>query len=108
MSAEPAVALPEPARTLSITEEGFCAWLGKAMPGHRIEYHRGDLLIDRSRTLGSFSETDRRELSAIANRALALAEEGRLCLVAEAPRRLRLQLRRGHRPAPAAGRRFQR
>ena len=80
MSAESAVALPEPARTLSITEEAFCTWLGKAIPGDRIEYHRGHLLIDRSRKLGPFSEKDRRELSAIANRAFALAEEGRLCL----------------------------
>jgi hypothetical protein len=80
MSAEPAVALPEPARTLSITEEAFCSWLGKAMLGDRIEYHRGHLPTDRSRQLGPFSEADRRELSAIASRALALAEEGRLCL----------------------------
>jgi hypothetical protein len=81
MSAEPAVALPEPARILSITEEAFCARLGKALPGDCIEYHRGHLLIDRSRKLGPFSEMDRRELSAIANRALALAEQGRLSLV---------------------------
>jgi hypothetical protein len=81
MSAGPAVALPESARTLSITEEAFCSWLGKAVPGDRIEYHRGHLLIDRSRKLGPFSETDRRDLSATANRALALAEQGRLCLV---------------------------
>jgi hypothetical protein len=81
MSAEPAVALPEPARTLSITEEAFCSWLGKAMPGDRIEYHRGHLLIDRSRKSGPFNEKDRRELAAVANRAFALAEEGRLCLI---------------------------
>jgi hypothetical protein len=81
MSAEPAVALPEPARSLLITEDAFCSWLGKAVPGDRVEYQRGHLLIDRSRKLGPFSETDRRELSAIANRALALAEQGRLCLV---------------------------
>ena len=81
MSAEPAVALREPARTLTITEEDLCAWLGRAMPSECIEYHRGHLLIDRSRKHGPFSERDRRELSAVANRALALAEEGRLCLV---------------------------
>ena len=81
MSAEPAVALPEPARTLSITEEDFCAWLGRAMPRQRIEYHRGSLLIDRSKLLSPFSDKDRRELSAIANRAFALAREGWLCLV---------------------------
>jgi hypothetical protein len=80
MNAGPALALPEPARTLSITEEAFCRWLGKATPGDCIEYHRGHLLIDRSRPLGPFSEKDRRELSAIANRALALAEGGRMCL----------------------------
>jgi hypothetical protein len=81
MTVEPAVALREPSRVLTITEEAFCAWVGNALPGDRIEYHRGHLLIDRSRKYGPFSEQDRRELSAAANRALALAEEGRLCLV---------------------------
>lgn len=81
MNAQPVVALREPARTLTITEKDLCAWLGRAMPGECIEYHRGHLLIDRSRKHGPFSEKDRRELSAVADRALGLAEEGRLCLV---------------------------
>ena len=81
MTVEPAVALREPARTLSITEEAFCAWLGKGLAGDRIEYHRGHLLIDRSRKSGPFNEKDRRELAAVADRAFALAEQGRLCLV---------------------------
>jgi hypothetical protein len=81
MTVEPAVALREPARALTISEEAFCAGVGNAQPGDRIDYHRGHLLIDRSRKHGAFSEKDRRELSAVANRALALAQEGRLCLV---------------------------
>ena len=81
MSAEPAVALQEPVRTLSITEEAFCTWLGRAVPRQRIEYHRGSLLVDRSKPLSLFADRDRRELSAIANRAFALAQEGWLCLV---------------------------
>jgi hypothetical protein len=81
MSANPAAAPHEPARTLKITEEALCAWFGKATPDDSIEYHRGHLLIDRSRKAGPLCEKDRRELSGVANRALALAEEGRLHLV---------------------------
>jgi hypothetical protein len=111
MTVGPAVALREPSRVLTITEEAFCAWVGDALPGDRIQYHRGHLLIDRSRKYGPFSEKDRRELSAVANRALALAEEGRLCLVQQRLgehdyRYLAVVTRRGGaRPASAAGRR---
>jgi hypothetical protein len=110
MIVEPAVALREPSRTLTISEEAFCVRVGNALPGERIEYHRGHLLIDRSRKHGLLSEKDRRELSAVANRALALAEEGRLCLVQQRLgehdyRYLAVVTRRGRgRCAPVLGR----
>jgi hypothetical protein len=110
MTVGSAVALREPSRVLTITEEAFCAWIGNALPGDRLEYHRGHLLIDRSRKHGLFSEKDRRELSAVANRALALAEEGQLCLVQQRLgeqdyRYLAVVTRRGRaRCAPVLGR----
>ncbi len=66
---------------LSLREEDFCRWIGEADPGDRIEYHRGLLAADRVRGLSLLANADRRELGAIADRALALAEEGRLLLV---------------------------
>ena len=66
---------------LSLREEDFCRRIGEADPGDRIEYHRGLLAADRARGLSSLANADRRELGAIADRTLALAEEGRLLLV---------------------------
>ena len=64
-----------------LREENFCGWIGRADPGDRLEYHRGLLAADRANGLSSSENANRRELSAIAARALALAEEGRLLLV---------------------------
>lgn len=66
---------------LSLSEEDFCRWIGEADPGDRIEYHRGLLATDRIRASSLLTNTDRRELGAIADRARALAKQGRLLLV---------------------------
>jgi len=66
---------------LSLSEEDFCRWIGEADPGDRIEYHRGLLAADRIRASSLLTNTDRRELGAIADRARALAKQGRLLLV---------------------------
>ena len=55
---------------LSLREEDFCRWIGEADPGDRIEYHRGLLAADRVRSLSLLANADRRELGAIADRAL--------------------------------------
>jgi len=65
---------------LAIREDDFPAWLGNAKPGSRVEYYRGYLVIDRTRGLSPFDEKFRHERNAIADRALALAEEGLVIL----------------------------
>ena len=81
MTALIAADLQPPCPSLAIREEEFCAWVGQAAPGQRLEYHRGHLVNDRARGLSSFGDKLRRELGLIADRALALAAEGRLLLV---------------------------
>ena len=66
---------------LVIREKAFLKWLDEAQPGNRITYHVGHLATDRVQGLGPLSESACRELAAIADRALALAQEGRLLLV---------------------------
>ena len=81
MNALVAVDFESPPPSLAIREDDFCAWVGRAAPGRRLEYHRGHLIVDRTRGFSPFGEKLRRELNAVADRALALAEEGRLLLV---------------------------
>jgi hypothetical protein len=66
---------------LVLRENRFVCWLGKARPGDRIRYHVGHLATDRVCRLSQLSEARCRELAAIADRAFALAEEGRLLLI---------------------------
>jgi len=75
--------LARPRRSLALPEADLGSWLESAEPGARIEYHRGHLVIDRTRGFSPFGERLRCELDAIADRALALADEGRLLLVQE-------------------------
>lgn len=75
--------LQPPPPSLAIREEEFCAWVGEAASGQRLEYHRGHLVIDRCRGFSPLGEKLRRELDAIADRAYALAEAGQLLLVQE-------------------------
>ena len=69
------------ASRLAIRRDEFLAWIDGATPGARVAYHRGWLNIDRTRGPSRFGEASRRELDAIADRAHALAEEGRLILI---------------------------
>lgn len=64
-----------------LTEEGFCRWVGQAEPGDVVEYHRGQLSVDRTREASTLGDAPRRELGKLADRALQLAAEGRLLLV---------------------------
>lgn len=70
--------LKKPTRALAIRARTFERWVERARPGARIEYHCGHLAVDR---MSSFPESARRELNRIADRAFALAAEGRLLLV---------------------------
>ena len=72
-----------PPRSLAIRADAFDKWLDQAAPGKRIEYHRGALAIDREPRSSSLAEHHRRELVRIADRAMALAGEGRVFLLQE-------------------------
>ena len=72
-----------PPRSLAIHADAFDKWLDQATPGKRIEYHRGALAIDREPRSSSLAEHHRRELIRIADRAMALAQKGRVLLLQE-------------------------
>ena len=65
-----------PSPKLRLTEAGLCAWLGQAMPGECIEYHRGFLVVDSDQTVGLLPEHERREVTRTARRAAWAAEQG--------------------------------
>lgn len=67
--------------SLPLTPDDFCSWIGKAAPGDRTVYYRGDLGLDRCRSTTSMSERGRQRLIALARQALIAAEDGRLHLL---------------------------
>lgn len=58
-----------PARPRPLTDIEFCAWIGQAVPGDRLEYHRGFLGVDSTAVISTLPETDRRRLGALASAA---------------------------------------
>jgi hypothetical protein len=58
----------------------FNRWLLRALPGQQLEYHRGQLIWDRSPTSG-LAEGERRALARIADAALQAADDGLVHLV---------------------------
>ena len=61
----------------------FRAWVARAKPGERLEYHRGLLALDRVKGTSSLREAERRKLTAVADHASALAGLGKLHLLQE-------------------------
>jgi hypothetical protein len=66
-----------------ISLAAFRAWLARAKPGERLEYHRGLLAPDRVKGAGCLREAERRKLAAVADHALALAGQGKVHLLQE-------------------------
>ena len=64
-----------------LSETEFCDRLADAVPNEAIAYHVGMLARDRYWPLSKLPEDQRVALGAIANRALKLAEAGRVHLV---------------------------
>jgi hypothetical protein len=62
-----------------ITEIEFCVWVGQALPGDRIEYHRGFLALDREDSRSG--HPDAAQLRRLADRARWAAEAGLVHLV---------------------------
>lgn len=64
-----------------LTDTALCAWLGAAMPGDIIIYHRGMLALDLCKQRKQLPENQRVRLARVASRAWRLAEAGLLHLV---------------------------
>ena len=64
-----------PAIRLGIKELDLCAWLGQAVPGDVLEYHRGFLALDTTQHGSRLSETARNELARVGRRAFWAAEQ---------------------------------
>jgi hypothetical protein len=54
---------------LMMSDIDFLAWIGQAMPGDRLEYHRGFLGIDTTANISTLPEPDRRRLATLAGAA---------------------------------------
>lgn len=70
-----------PAHPRPLTDIAFCAWIGQAMPGDRLEYHRGFLGIDTTAVISTLPEPERRRLAALAGAAHRAFEAGLVHLV---------------------------
>lgn len=68
-------------RRPGLTDITFCAWIGQALPGDRLEYHRGFLGIDTTPVISTLNEIDRRRLAALADAAHRAFEAGLVHLV---------------------------
>jgi hypothetical protein len=73
----------QPKASLVLRERAFGKWLGNALGGERVEYHRGVLVIDREPRISTLAERHRQELVRIADRAMASAGEGLVLLLQE-------------------------
>ena len=62
--------------SLTISEAELCTWLGEALPGAVLQYHRGFLAIDLVPHSGRMSDQDRAELHRVARRARWAAQKG--------------------------------
>lgn len=61
----------------------FCAWVAQAVPGDRVEYHRGFLVLDTFAAISKLGQNERVELGLLARRAFWAAEQGLVHLVQE-------------------------
>jgi len=59
-----------------VTEIEFCAWVAQALPGDRLQYHRGFLVLDTFALFSRLGDTERDELRKLAGRAFWAAEQG--------------------------------
>ena len=66
-----------------ISEIEFCGWVGQAVPGDRLEYHRGFLVLDAFPVISKLADPDRKRLALLGTRAFWAAEAGLVHLVQE-------------------------
>jgi hypothetical protein len=63
------------------SEPALCGWLGQAVPGEVLEYHRGRLALDADRVTSKLPMDARQELARVARRALWAFGHGLVHLV---------------------------
>jgi len=66
-----------------LTEIQFCAWVAQAMPGDRLEYHRGFMVLDTFPGLSKLGDNERNELRLLGSRAFWSEAQGLVHLVQE-------------------------
>ena len=66
---------------LVVDDADLSAWLGKALRGDVLQYHRGILTLDVDPHTGRMSESDRAKLRLVANHARWAFEQGLTHLV---------------------------
>ena len=66
-----------------LTEIQFCAWVAQALPGDRLEYHRGFLVLDTFPGLSKLGDNERNELRLLGTRAFWTEAQGLVHLVQE-------------------------
>ena len=64
-----------------LSEIEFCAWVAQAVPGDRLEYHRGFLVLDTFPAISHLPDAQRVELAKLGSRAFWAAEQGLVHLV---------------------------
>ena len=64
-----------------LTEIQFCAWVAQALPGDRLEYHRGHLAVDADKVTSDLDLNARAELACLRDRAFWSETAGLVHLV---------------------------
>ena len=59
-----------------LTEAALCDWIAQALPGERLQYHEGLLLVDRSEANSPYPPKERQRIDAVAKRAWRACELG--------------------------------
>lgn len=66
-----------------LTDSTLCDWIATALPGERLQYHQGLLLLDRSATTSPYPPKERLRIHAVAKRAWQACELGLVHLVSQ-------------------------
>jgi len=66
-----------------LTEAALCDWIAQALPGERLQYHEGLLLLDRSDANSPYPPKERQRIHAVAKRAWNACELGLVHLVSQ-------------------------
>ena len=64
-----------------LTEIQFCAWVAQALPGDRLEYHRGHLAVDADKVTSDLDPNARAERACLRDRAFWSETAGLVHLV---------------------------